>query len=303
MFGMLFVTFAVIFYFVLYLLTHRRQAVGRRLDMAKRPKDPKLAFRPHKGGEWLRAVLARVVSSWVKSRSTKVLEQVHGRLAQAGFPGGMNVSEWLGVRFVCLLGCIGIGVFVLSLLGGSVHGLFILVACILLGWMGPDFWLSRQITFRQKVLLRQLPSALDLLSVSVEAGLGFDQALSRVAHKIRSPLADEFDRGIREIQLGSPRAQALQRMAERTGLDEVKTFVSAIVQADKLGIGMTQVLRVQSAEMRRKRKMDAQERAMKAPVKMLFPLVIFVFPALFLIILGPALLHIIHMFGQGGLAG
>jgi len=155
----------------------------------------------------------------------------------------------------------------------------------------PDFWLSRKGEERKLAMKRYLAEVMDLLCVSVEAGLGFDGAIQKVAEKFKEPISGEFKGYLVEVRLGKGRAEALRNLAKRTGLPEMQTFVAAIVQADELGVSIATVLRTQSDAMRTKRRQQAEERAMKAPIKMLIPLVFFIFPTLFLVLLGPAAIH------------
>lgn len=144
--------------------------------------------------------------------------------------------------------------------------------------------------------LREFPDILDLLTVSLEAGLGFDAAITKVVSKKEGVLANEFHRSLEEIRLGKTRREALSGIRDRLEVDSIKAFISSVLQAEKLGIGMVQVLRVQSNEVREQRRQRAEEAAMKAPIKMLFPLVLFIFPSLFIVLLGPAIIQIIATF-------
>lgn len=295
----LFLSFALWGYLVLRWVLGRRLRMATRLDNAVRWGQGMAAtesVQKTQRDPLLRRVAQQIGSRLSQRQAGTHLMRLQMKLAQAGSPLRMTAKEWLGIRLLAVVCGVVAGGTLMATSGGKVSALFMCVVCVLLAWVGPDFWLSRRTSQRQAELLRQLPNALDLLTVSVEAGLGFDQALSRLAHRLHGPLADEFGRALAEIQLGSTRSSALQGLAARTGVEAVRTFVSAVVQSEKLGVGMAQVLRVQSAEVRRKRRMDAQERALKAPVKMLFPLIVFVFPALFVVVLGPALLHMIQIF-------
>jgi tight adherence protein C len=149
---------------------------------------------------------------------------------------------------------------------------------------------------RQEAVAGELPDALDLLAVSVEAGLGFDGAVSKLVEHMDGPLIDEFEMALSEMRVGEGRAEALKRMAERVPAHEMSTFVRAIVQADQLGISLGRLLRVQAQDARDKRQAAAEEKAAKAPIKMLFPLVLFIFPAMFIVILGPAFLNLAKIF-------
>jgi tight adherence protein C len=158
----------------------------------------------------------------------------------------------------------------------------------------PTLWLSSQIRRRQTEIVKALPDALDLLTISVEAGLGFDAALSKVAEKWDNELSLAFNRVIQEIRVGKLRREALRDMAENMDVPDVTSFVAAIIQADQLGVSISKVLRIQSEQMRIRRRQRAEEKAHQAPVKMLFPMVFLIFPALFIILLGPAVLVVMN---------
>jgi tight adherence protein C len=162
------------------------------------------------------------------------------------------------------------------------------------------FSLKSKIKKRKLAIQKQLPEVLDLLSVSVEAGLGFDAALQRIAARTKGPLVDELNTAYREITLGRPRAEALRNFEQRCGLEEVKSFVSAIIQAEQLGISLKNVLKSQAQQMRLLKRQKVEEKAMKAPVKIIIPLVFFVFPVLFIILLAPAVINIVGMKGLFG---
>ena len=172
--------------------------------------------------------------------------------------------------------------------------MFLLLVFVCLA--GPDARLSREVEERQKELRLKLPDVLDLLTISVEAGLGFDQALDRTISAVPGPLSDEFSRMLGETRAGATRADAMRALEQRTNVPELRSFVLAIIQADTFGVSIGRVLRAQAEEMRIKRRQLAQERAMKAPVKMLIPMVFCIFPALFVIVLGPAIINIREAF-------
>ncbi|HKB93712.1 MAG TPA: type II secretion system F family protein [Gaiellaceae bacterium] len=175
----------------------------------------------------------------------------------------------------------------------------LVLGCILgaVGYILPAIVVTSRARRRQAGLVAQLPDALDLLAVSVEAGLGFDGAIAKLTQHMRGPLTEEFELALGEMRIGESRADALKKLAERAGAPEIASFVRAIVQADQLGTSLGRILRVQATDTRLKRQAVAEERAMKAPIKMLFPTVLFIFPAMFIVVLGPALLSLGKLFG------
>jgi len=165
-----------------------------------------------------------------------------------------------------------------------------------IGFFVPDALVTMRARGRKDRIRAELPDALDLLAVSVEAGMGFDAAIQKLAENMEGPLVEEFALMLGEVRIGESRENALKKMAERVAIPEVSAFTRSIVQADQLGISLGRILRVQAADTRMRRQSAAEERAMKAPIKMLFPTVIFIFPAMFIVILGPAFLNLSKFF-------
>jgi len=165
-----------------------------------------------------------------------------------------------------------------------------------LGFIGPDYVVNSKIKSRQEKIRAQLPDALDLLAVSVEAGLGFDSAVSKLTDSLEGPLIDEFNLTLSEIRVGESRPEALRKLSERAAVAELSAFTRALIQADTLGISLGRILRVQAADTRERRQSLAEERAMKAPIKMLFPTVLFIFPSMFIVTIGPAFLSLTGLF-------
>jgi tight adherence protein C len=228
---------------------------------------------------------------------------VQARLEALGRPSHLGVREFLGLRVLAAGAAAAAAIAGYRLSGshsqalGIVGGFTIAVVLLLL----PDFLLQQAIERRRVEIRKTLPDILDLLIVSVEAGLGFDGAIDKVVEKMKGPFPDELRRVLQEMQLGKKRVEALRDMAARIEVNEVSTFVAAIYQADQLGVSMARVLHVQAETMRVARSQRIREMAAKLPVKMLFPLVLFIFPAIFFIILGPGVISIIKAFAGGGL--
>jgi tight adherence protein C len=221
------------------------------------------------------------------------VDNVRKKLMHAGRRGPDELDRFLAVRVLTIgvIPFVGIGLSVLPGLEAKMKfWCFLLLGIALL--LGPDATLNKQVTFRQKQIRRALPDILDLLTISVEAGLGFEQAVDRITDSVPGPLSDEFNRMIGEMRAGQARSDALTGIETRTGVEEVKSFVMSMVQADTFGVSIGRVLRAQADEMRIKRRQLAQEAAQKAPVKMLLPMTFFIFPALFVVVLGPALINI-----------
>jgi tight adherence protein C len=219
-------------------------------------------------------------------------EQVAQKLVHAGNPPNLNVDKILVMK---LLGLVSVIVWIPLLLMLQFSGLLLFVGIAVLwggSFMYPDIMVNRMIQDRQKEISRKLPDILDLLVISVEAGLGFEQALDRTCNAVPGALSDEFRRMLHEIRIGSSRADALRAMADRSDVPELRSFILAMLQADTFGVSISRLLRSQADEMRIKRRLAAQEKAQKAPVKMLFPLVFCIFPSIFVVILGPAMINI-----------
>jgi tight adherence protein C len=226
-----------------------------------------------------------------------VMEGTQKKLMYAGLSGQMQVSDYMGVRGLAVLISGGL-VILLGVRSGwsSLVLLLVLVIVGTLAYMLPDLWIRGQIKKRKDQVQRALPDAIDLLTISVEAGLGFDLALARVVQKSDNALTREFGRVIQEMRIGIARRDALRAMVERTGVDDLSAFISAIIQAEQLGASIANVLRIQSVEMRVRRRQHAETLAHQAPIKMLFPMAFLIFPPIFIVVLGPAIPNLVHQF-------
>lgn len=221
------------------------------------------------------------------------------RAAAAGNPGQFTAREWIALKYLAA-GALGL-LFWAWCRGMSLplpQSIMLTICGIPVGWLLPDLFLNSRIRQRKASVEKSLPDVLDLLTVSVEAGLGFEGALMKVAEKTRGVLADEFVLMLQECHMGKPRREALRDLADRVGVDDLSSFCGSVILADTLGISIGNILRTQSRQMRLKKRQYTEELAMKAPVKMLFPMVFFIFPAIFIVLLGPAVLQIIKAFQQ-----
>jgi len=241
--------------------------------------------------------MAQFVARFTPQRS---LESARHNLELAGNPYNLTASQFWAARAVVaiLLGFLIGLVMVVTKAEWSRRVLFPLLAAAL-GFFLPVLWLSSQISRRKNSIIKSLPDALDLLTVCVEAGLGFDGAMQKVTEKWKDDLSLAFARVLKEIGLGKSRREALRDMSDRIDVNDVTSFVAAIIQADQLGVSISKVLRIQSDQMRVRRRQRAEEKAHQAPVKMLFPMVFLIFPSIYVVLLGPAVL----VFLGGGARG
>ena len=238
---------------------------------------------------------ARLASIPLKVSPRTSLETVSAKIVAAGLSARLSSSTFLAIKGGATVGGAVLGV-VIAAAGSVSSGLLFLPALAALGFIAPDWFLTMRIRSRRDAIRAELPDALDLLAVSVEAGLGFDGAVAKLTEHMSGALIDEFALTLSEIRVGEARPVALKKMAERVDAPELSNFVRAVVQADSLGISLARILRVQAADTRLRRQAAAEEKAMKAPIKMLFPTVLLIFPSMFIVILGPALINILKVF-------
>ena len=222
-------------------------------------------------------------------------DRAERNLVAAGTPHGVTADEYLGLVLLC--GLIGLGI---GGLGTASSGWTILLPVgLICGVLWPIVWLQTQAKKRKTLIFRSLPFALDLLTLSVEAGLDFTSALARILEKTRgTPLGEEFGELLRQIQMGQPRSDALRTLARRVDLEAMSNVTGALIQADELGASIGPILRIQAEQMRVQREQLAEKKAMEAPVKILLPLILFIFPTVFLIILGPVALKLLQDYGM-----
>ncbi|MBV8080944.1 MAG: type II secretion system F family protein [Actinobacteria bacterium] len=267
-------------------LTVRRAAGYGRMRL-RRTGMERLRFRERV----LVPAVERLARMTMRLTPKATVESITSRLLAAGLAARLSATQFLAVK-----SGLAIGLGVLALLFGvatSPMAAFLLTPMAgIFGFLFPDAALTMRVRSRREQIRAQLPDVLDLLAVSVEAGLGFDGALAKLTEHLQGPLVDEFALTLGEIRIGESRQEALRNLTERVATPEVGAFVRSVIQADQLGISLARILRVQAADSRLRRQAAAEEQAMKAPIKMLFPTVIFIFPAMFLVILGPAFMNL-----------
>ncbi len=283
-------------------ITAERQQVNRSLASLHAlsgglPADMQAELDPPFEQRVLGPALERAVSLGRRLTPAGRTAKLGQRLEAAGSPASWDVERVLAIKV--LGGVLGLllGLIVLFVLGASpLVGLGATFGLVLVGFFAADLVIYQVAYNRREQVRKDLPDALDLLTITVEAGLAFDAALTQVARNTEGPLAEEFGRVLQEMQIGQSRGQALSAVSDRVDIPELKSFVTAVVQADKLGIPIATVLRIQAKEMRTKRSQRAEEAAQKVPVKILFPLIFCILPALFVVVLGPAAITIFTSF-------
>ena len=300
--GCVLIFFAVLA-IVLALATSPTESAGVNRSMAvlealtAAPKEMKTELEPPFTDRVLVPLLARAQGLGRRLTPADANERIHSKLELAGNPRGWTADRVSAGKVIGFGGALVLSLLFATALGfGFLPTLGVVVAASTAGYMAPNLYLYQQAYDRAEVMQRALPDAIDLLTISVESGLGFDAAIAQVARNTDGPLSEEFARMLQEMQIGRGRTEALRSMAERTNLPDLRGFVSAMVQADAFGIPIGQVLRVQSAEIRVKKRQWAEEQAQKVPVKILVPLVFCILPCLFIAVLGPAGITIMDSF-------
>jgi tight adherence protein C len=276
-------------------LTSLRRAAGygRSRVVPHGTLDEQGNFRDRAVAPFLLSV-ARVVMRVTPGAS---VDRISTKLLNAGLARKVSPTSFLASKAILAVGGFVGAQAAAPLLGLlASKGLLLGIVLALVGFMLPDVVLTFKTRSRKEMLRAELPDALDLLAVSVEAGMGFDGAISKLTEHMEGPLAEEFALTLGEMRIGESRSNALTKMMHRVATPELSAFVRAIIQADQLGISLGRILKVQAADSRMRRQLAAEERAMKAPIKMLFPTVIFIFPAMFIVILGPAFLNLSDLF-------
>ncbi len=291
---------------VIGVTTQEKRAVGRSLAaleaLSAAPSEMHGEFDKPFNERVLEPMLARFASMGRRLSPADGAQRIQHKLDVAGNPVGWTVDRITGLKAVGFASMLLLSIAITMVMGTSLKmTLLVCVGLSLIGYLIPNFIIHKKGTERSNQMQKDLPDALDLLTISVEAGLAFDASLSRVAKSTEGPLAAEFARVLQEMNIGMGRTNAMRALGERTHISELKSFVTAMVQADAFGIPIGQVLRIQSHEMRVKRRQRAEEKAQKIPVKILFPLMFCILPTLFIAVIGPGMIGMITAFSGGGL--
>lgn len=250
-------------------------------------------------------LIRRISEFLVRFTPQKTLESTTRLLELAGNPRNMRAAEFIVVRGVFTVFFAALVFLMMSRLGSAELGrrLLYTLGAAILGWYLPWMMLRSMVDRRKDAIIKKLPDALDLMTICVDAGLTFNAAMQKVDEKWDDPLANEFGRVIHEMQLGKSRRQSLRDMSDRMDVADVTSFIAAVLQADQLGVGIGKILRIQSEQMRVRRRQRAEEKAQQAPVKMLFPMVFLIFPSIFVVLLGPAGFQVLRNESLSGVTG
>jgi len=238
----------------------------------------------------LRPSIERLGSLLSRSTPQKARQDLLNRLELAGRPGNLTPEDFAAVRLVAAAIVGALGLLIGLLLANPVYLVIALVAGVILGYYLPVLWLKQKVDARKAEIQKALPDALDLLVICVDAGLGFDAALARVTDKYKNALSELLAKALREVSLGRPRLEALDEMGRNSGVEDLHNFIQAVIQSEQFGTGIGKILRIQADEMRRRRRQRAQERGAQATLKMMLPMVGCIFPTLWIVLLGPAVL-------------
>ena len=239
---------------------------------------------------FLRPTIEKLGSRLSRSTPQKARQDLLNKLDLAGRPGNLTPEDFAAVRLIAAAVMAAVGVLLGLLLANPIYLVVAIAVGAILGFFLPVLWLNQKVDARRREIQKGLPDALDLLVICVDAGLGFDAALTRVTEKFKNALSDEFAKVLREVSLGRPRLEALDEMGRSSGVEDLHNFIQAVIQSEQFGTGIGKILRIQADDMRRKRRQRAQEKAAQATLKMMLPMVGCIFPTLWIVLLGPAAL-------------
>lgn len=304
---MLFLTFSfflsmtLLVYAALAIPAYRNRAIPARIGLYFPDGQQSIEMETDEAGSFrdrmIKPFWKRLKKKSQRRLDKEKVDKIENRLLQAGMsltPIEFKMIQWMLSGFLMVIATLALYFMHLSIL----HALLLFITALGTGITLPRVHMNMKVKKRQAQALKEMTDFLDLLTISLEAGLGFDAALSKVISKKPGELSDEFKSVVEEVRLGRTRKEALTTMVERLPIEELKSLVFSIIQAEKLGIGMVTVLRVQTGEIRELRKQHAEEKAMKAPIKILFPMVFFIFPTLFIILLSPAIMQFMEAMSE-----
>lgn len=286
---------------VLYLLTSKdRREVEKRVTEVVGNQTSTVREQELKVSFYRRAIkpfLLKLSLFLVKILPAEKEVELGQKITKAGIDDKIAPRELLVIKYLAAAGTAVLLWMLGGILGKNIVQVILMGSAGLgVGWFLPDFHINRKISRRKQDVEKSLPDTLDLLTVSVEAGLGFDGALVKVVEKTKGVLSEEFMIMLQEVKMGKSRIEALRDMSRRADVDDLSTFTGSVILADQLGISIGNILRLQSEQIRQKRRQRAEEMAMKAPIKMLIPMVLFIFPTIFIVLLGPAVIQIAKVF-------
>ncbi|MCX7771823.1 MAG: type II secretion system F family protein [Clostridia bacterium] len=297
---LLFVALTALIYNLLRLKGNQAADIQQRLERIKNQtvqNAPEDELSKSFSERVIKPIFENVGKTLLRLAPNEMISNLEKKIVMAGKPNNWGVKNWLGLQAFLT---VGLPIFILIIYLQMRIDLknLILVTCAVgtIGVLFPNMSLNSKIRKRQSEVMKTLPDIMDLLTVSVEAGLTFDSALSKVVEKMPGTLAREFEVVLQEIKVGKTKKEAMYQMADRIGVQDLRSFVGAVIQADQLGVSLGRVLRIQSEQIRQNRKQRIQEKAMKAPIKMLVPMIIFIFPSIFIVLLGPVVINLIKMF-------
>lgn len=298
------ILFAAIFIFIygfLYYISYEKIMISNRLLQIKNLNNSYMEENGTENhlftGRLFREIYSSLCHFLMKATPGYKLDALTRKLEKAGILKHCSVQNWIYKEImIMIISSALICMLTYAISRSAIKTLFMAIIFTILVKVCIRFYITKKIEIRRRNILKDLPYTLDLITVSVEAGTSFDGAMARVITNISGDICDEFAKCLKEIKMGIQRKIALRNMSERCEVPELTTFVNSLIQADELGVSLGRVLRIESANLREARKQRAREKAMKAPVKMLFPLIFFIFPSIFIIILGPSLIKIFSAF-------
>lgn len=291
-----------LFFTMILLFTDRRERIRNRLESIAQDHDPaeKEELEQESFGQRIIIPLTEMIYRTISGISSgNVKQNIEKKLRMIGKTGPRAVEQWMSLRLIPgFVLPVAIGLSALRMGVAPLRSGAIILMLIFSVQMGMTYYMIRGVRLRKNEIEKQLPDVLDIITVSVEAGLSFDGAVERVVQKSDTILSRELSTTLKEMRMGKLRKLALRALADRCDVSDLTVWVGAMIQADELGVGIGNVLRIQSNQMREKRRFRAREKSMKAPIKILFPLVFFIFPSIFIILLGPAALHLMEVFAK-----